>query len=255
MRVATFNIFSGRSLEDGLVVADRLREAVRRLDADVLGLQEVDRNQPRSGSLDLAAIAADAMGATNWRFVATIEGTPGEQWQAAGEQVPEGSPSYGVMLLSRWPVTDWSVVRLPALRGRVPFRSTGSRWPTFVVDEPRVAVLAAVETPSGPLVVGTTHLSFVPMWNTVQLRRLSRALPATGHLVLTGDLNLRPGPAQQASGLRSAGASATYPADRPTRQIDHVLVREMPRTIRVHSPRLPLSDHRPLVVEFDDASR
>jgi hypothetical protein len=62
VRIATFNILSGRSPEDGQVDEDRFRAAVRRLDADLLGLQEVDRNQPRSGHADLTVIAAEVMG-------------------------------------------------------------------------------------------------------------------------------------------------------------------------------------------------
>ena len=62
MRVASFNILNGRSLSDGEVDAGRLRDAVKLLDADVLGLQEVDRDQPRSHRLDLTAEVAAAMG-------------------------------------------------------------------------------------------------------------------------------------------------------------------------------------------------
>ncbi|MGK5523302.1 endonuclease/exonuclease/phosphatase family protein, partial [Micromonospora sp. URMC 107] len=55
MRLATFNLLHGRSLADGLVDPDRLTAAVTALDADVLALQEVDRDQSRSGKLDLTA--------------------------------------------------------------------------------------------------------------------------------------------------------------------------------------------------------
>jgi endonuclease/exonuclease/phosphatase family metal-dependent hydrolase len=49
VRLATFNLLHGQSLDDGQVRADRLHAAVAHLDADVLALQEVDRDQPRSG--------------------------------------------------------------------------------------------------------------------------------------------------------------------------------------------------------------
>ena len=45
MRLASFNILNGRSLSDGEVDAGRLRGG-EALDADVLGLQEVDRASP-----------------------------------------------------------------------------------------------------------------------------------------------------------------------------------------------------------------
>ena len=83
MRLATFNILNGRSTKDGTVRLDRLADAVRTLDADVLGLQEVDRLQQRSHLADLTAVAADAMGAQSQQFAAALSGTPGATWVAA----------------------------------------------------------------------------------------------------------------------------------------------------------------------------
>jgi endonuclease/exonuclease/phosphatase family metal-dependent hydrolase len=89
MRLATFNILHGRSPDDGRVDLGRLASAVRDLDADILALQEVDRDQPRSGGADLTAVAAEAMGALDHRFVAALAGTPGALWSAAtGEEQP-----------------------------------------------------------------------------------------------------------------------------------------------------------------------
>jgi endonuclease/exonuclease/phosphatase family metal-dependent hydrolase len=62
MRLATFNILHGRSLHDGVVDLGRLADAIRFLDADILAIQEVDRDQPRSHLADLTAVAAEAMG-------------------------------------------------------------------------------------------------------------------------------------------------------------------------------------------------
>src|SRR5918998_377723 len=107
VRIGTFNILHGRSLDDGKVDVDRLADAVKTLDADVLGLQEVDRDQPRSMGADLTTVAADAMGAADSQFVAALAGTPGGTWMAAtGEEQP-GSASYGIALLSRYPVVSW----------------------------------------------------------------------------------------------------------------------------------------------------
>src|SRR4051812_17993339 len=144
MRVASFNILHGRSMRDGMVDPDRLRDAVRALDADVLGLQEVDRNQPRSHQLDLTEIAAQAMGAVESRFVPALIGTPGEGWRPARRDDDPAAPAYGIALLSRLPVSAWATVRLPPLPIRRPR------------DEPRVAVGATL----GGVTVFTTHLSF-----------------------------------------------------------------------------------------------
>src|SRR5436853_7176233 len=97
------------TVADGQVDTDRLREAGRTLDPDVLGLQEVDRSQPRSHGADLAAVAAEAMGAVAHRFVPALAGTPGGEWTAATDDEPAGSTAYGVALLSRYPVVSWRV--------------------------------------------------------------------------------------------------------------------------------------------------
>src|SRR3954464_10207054 len=113
MRLATFNILHGRSTHDGVVDLDRLRDCVRSLDADVLALQEVDLEQPRSGMADLTAVAAEAMGAVSHRFVAAIAGTPGATWIAATGREQPGAAAYGISLLSRFPASTWQVARLP----------------------------------------------------------------------------------------------------------------------------------------------
>jgi endonuclease/exonuclease/phosphatase family metal-dependent hydrolase len=250
VRIATFNILHGRSLDDGQVDVDRLAAAVKALDADVLGLQEVDRDQPRSMGADLTAVAAEAMGAMDSQFVAALSGTPGGTWMAAtGEEQP-GSASYGIALLSRYPVVSWRVVRLPPLRVSVPLWSQQTNRPFLARDEPRVAVAAVLDGPGGQFTVCNTHLSFIPGWNGAQLRRLVRSLEGTREpLVVMGDLNMQCGQAARNSGLTPIAATPTFPAGRPVRQLDHVLVRgPLSATGPAEAVRLPLSDHRALVV-------
>jgi endonuclease/exonuclease/phosphatase family metal-dependent hydrolase len=250
VRIATFNILHGRSPEDGRVDVDRLAAAVKSLDADVLGLQEVDRDQPRSLGADLTAVAAEAMAAPEHQFVAALSGTPGGTWMAAtGEEQP-GSATYGIALLSRFPVVSWRVVRLPALRATVPLWSAWTHRPFLARDEPRVAVAAVLDGPFGEFTVCNTHLSFIPGWKAVQLRHLVRSLTGTREpLALMGDLNMQARQAARISGMRPIATAATFPAARPTRQIDHVLVRGGLRaTAPAEAVRLPLSDHRALAV-------
>lgn len=252
MRIATFNILHGRTVADDAVDLNRLRACVRDLDPDVLALQEVDLEQDRSGFADLTAVAAEAMGAVAHRFVAAISGTPGATWMAAtGEEQP-GTAAYGIALLSRFPATSWQVVRLPRIPTRFPMYLPGPNRVMVVDEEPRAAVIAALDTPFGPLSVANTHLSFVPGWNRRQLRRLAmdlRGLP--GPHVLMGDLNLPPGPAARWSRMRALASAPTFPAETPQRQLDHILT-DHPglRGRGVITPIAPLSDHRPLVVDI-----
>jgi endonuclease/exonuclease/phosphatase family metal-dependent hydrolase len=256
VRLATFNILHGRSLSDGAVHADRLAAAVTDLDADILGLQEVDHAQPRSGLLDLTAIAAAALGAPEHRFAAAVAGTPGETWHPWRGDEESTHPLYGIALISRWPVLRWQVTPLPAAPVRSPIVVPGGGV-LLLKDEPRVLLAAVVETPTGPMTVANTHLSFVPGWNVRQLRtaiRALRKLPAPR--ILLGDLNLPAGLARAFSGWRTLARTPTYPSPAPRAQLDHILADprgadRLGRVAQVRAPQAVISDHRPLIVQLD----
>ncbi len=252
MRVATFNILHGRTVGDG-VNPQRLRACVHRLDPDVLALQEVDFQQPRSDRADLTAVAAEAMGAVEHRFVAAIAGTPGATWMAATGHEQPGAAAYGIALLSRYPVASWQVVRLPRIPGRFPMYLPGPNKVMIVDEEPRAAVIAQLRTPMGGLTVANTHLSFVPGWNRRQLRRLIHDLRGfPGPRLLAGDLNMTSKTVRRWSGMRALAVAATFPADTPDRQLDHILTDDQSlRGGTVQAELMPISDHRPLVVDLD----
>jgi endonuclease/exonuclease/phosphatase family metal-dependent hydrolase len=254
VRLATFNVLHGRSLDDGAVDLDRLCAAIAEIGADVIGLQEVDRAQPRSGRRDLTAVVGAALGAQQ-RFAAALVGNPIGSWRAAvdGDDARPDLPAYGVGLVSRLPVLRWAVHRLPALPIRSPVPIPG---PTLRVawlrDEPRVLLAAVVDAPGGPMTVATTHLSFVPGWNGAQLRRVTRllrGLPAPR--VLLGDLNLPGRLPRWLTGWRMLVSAATYPAPDPRVQLDHVLADgAVPAATAAHAWAAPVSDHRAVVVDL-----
>lgn len=218
LRIATFNLLHGQPLapdgaplpfppdpDDPATAAAALTEAVASLDADVLALQEVDRYQPRSGLVDQAAVAAEAMGAADWRFAAALHGRPApvSGWlrdgSAPGFQVygPAAAgtatalPAYGTALLTRLPVHHWRARRFAPAPFGLPLRVAGRRGLTRVPDEPRAALAAVLEGERGLFTAVAAHLSFVPGWNVAQLtaiRRWIADLPRP--YLLLGDLNL-----------------------------------------------------------------
>jgi endonuclease/exonuclease/phosphatase family metal-dependent hydrolase len=257
LRIATFNLLHGRSLDHLHVEEAELRAAAAAIDADVVGLQEVDRLQDRSWSLDQTAAVADALGAAHWRFVPALHGTPGRSrtWTAAAQD--DGAlthgPSYGVALVSRLPVLEWHVRRFGPAPVAMPLMVPGVKGLTRIPDEQRVALAAVVDGPRGPMTVVTAHLSFVPGWNVAQLRVLSRwalALPAPRLLV--GDFNLPGAVSRVTSGWVQLARVATYPSYRPRVQFDHVFAHGIAvSAVRdVQAMRLPVSDHCALRVDL-----
>jgi endonuclease/exonuclease/phosphatase family metal-dependent hydrolase len=282
LRLVTCNLLHGRSITDGLVNTERMVSALSALQPTVLALQEVDRFQPRSGTVDqVAAIAAQIPGAS-WRFVPAIVGVPGEDWRPAidsvsGPDAPTGhdlrvgeatTPSYGTGLITTLPVQSWHVIRVKPFRFRapvfIPGMGKGAKSWMMIDDEPRVCIAAVVTYTDSKgaditMTVAATHASFVPGWNIPQLRHITTALsklPAPQ--ILLGDLNLpAPLPAKAVGWKALATGLPTFPAPNPKMQLDHVLLNDPggrlsapgSSTSRAESVHLNFSDHRAIVVD------
>jgi endonuclease/exonuclease/phosphatase family metal-dependent hydrolase len=287
VRLATFNIQHGLG-PDGRADNHRLAAAVAALDADVVGLQEVDMRQARSGGVDQARLCAKVMGAVDHRFLPALAGPfryPGVRRRARHTERAD-APGYGIALLSRYPVRSWHTALLPPATpwvwGRVQLGT----------DEPRVALAAEIDAPSGPLTVVCTHLSVYRFPSVTWAGGLARrtvgyrsGTPGERHaerqvddllgqleglprpLVLLGDLNLRAPIPAESTGWRPLATGDTYPRDDPRFQIDHVLWDEgsdagLPggdgtrlggrlSSVEGRAVDTGISDHRALVVDLD----
>ena len=147
------------------------------LDVDVLGIQEVDAAQERSGMVDQTAAAARAMGAEHWRFVPTVVGTPGPgaSFRPAPsdiEAAQQGSSSellYRVGLISRIPVLRWHHLLMDPAKITMPLLIPETRGPRSCgcPTNPSAVVAAVLDLPDardggyGPSVVraGLQHQS------------------------------------------------------------------------------------------------
>lgn len=247
-RLGTWNLLHGLAPETGAVDPDLLTREAADLACDLLAIQEVDEDQPRSGKQRQTADIAEAMGATDHTFLASIAGTPGEHWESASES--SAGARYGIGLISRRPVRAWHVLRLRSGSSGMPLLMPTERGLrlVYVPDEPRVALAAELDG----LTVACAHLSFVPGRNIRQLRAVRHWLAALpGPHILIGDFNLPGVIPGWITGWRELARVPTYPAWNPKVQFDHALTDDP--SVRVQSlatPRNKISDHRPLVLDL-----
>ena len=300
MRVATFNILHGQRVlgppPESLVpaqampdsagapgaaigpteVADpgALAAAIGALAPDVLGMQEVDAHQERSGGVDQSVVAAHAMGLdaspSHRRFVPSLHGTPGhrdnfthldpdQQEKADAGLHPDDGPMYGVALVTRMPAVEWHRTTFPPAKVSLPLLVPARPRPRVmrVPDEPRAAVAAVIPTSGGVMTVATVHLSFVPGFNVWQLRKLRDWLaPLPRPLVLMGDFNLPGALPGRITGWPQVVELPTYPSFGPKVRFDHILLdgftpeteEQVRASVQVH--RLPVSDHCAVTAEI-----
>ncbi|MFJ6699147.1 endonuclease/exonuclease/phosphatase family protein [Streptomyces sp. NPDC091272] len=173
MRVLTWNLWWRFGPWDARRRA--ILAVLREQRADVIALQEVWAHDEEN----LAGWLAAELGLEHWTFARF--GHP-EYWQ---RRTDGDTSDIGVAVLSRWPVGEEAVVRLPADGGR---------------DDGRVALYARLDSPDGPVPVFTTHLNSPPYDSAVrceQVRTLARfvaekAGPGPFPPVIAGDLNAWP---------------------------------------------------------------
>jgi endonuclease/exonuclease/phosphatase family metal-dependent hydrolase len=258
VRIATLNVLHGMALDGQCREAD-LYTAAAGLHADVLAVQEVDRDQPRSHHVDQPTVLAAGSGLPYWRFVPAVRGTPGPgmRWVAATDadlETQPAGPSYGIVLLCRWPVRAWHLLRFPAARMGMPLKVAGQRGLIPIPDEPRVAVAGVLDGPEGLWTVATTHLSFVPGRNLRQLRRVTQWLTRfPGPRLLLGDFNILGGLPGAVTGWHDLARIATYPAWRPRVQWDHILADGAvpPNVLSFTARDVGFSDHRALSADLE----
>lgn len=116
-----------------------------------------------------------------------------------------------------------------------------------------------IEMELNQLIVFLVHLSIRHKTRHEQLRALTRLVAAARKpVLLAGDFNVFRGPQEldallAHTGLRRAQDSltATYPSWAPRRQLDFILHSPEIRVTRFAVPDTTLSDHLPLVCDFD----
>ncbi|HEX9792516.1 MAG TPA: endonuclease/exonuclease/phosphatase family protein, partial [Planctomycetota bacterium] len=227
LSVVTYNVHHGED-QNGAPNYDRVGELLREWAPDLVALQEVDVRTTRVGGLDMVDEYAVRSG---------LEGV-------FGQAMPFDGGGYGEAVLAGIAIDDWTNHPLPHAPNH----------------EPRAALEMRVRARDGTLVafVGT-HLDHTgdPADRIAQAARLVELFAGREEpVVLVGDFNSLPDSEAMrllfAAGFVDAAAEHpqfTFPAERPERRIDWILVapahRWRVRQVGTVAEGVA-SDHRPL---------
>lgn len=236
LRILTYNIHSCLG-SDGQRLPERIAHVIAPLRPDIVALQEVDVNRPRSGNLDQAHRIAHFLGmACHFH----------PSFQVAEEQ-------YGNAVLSRFPMRLVKAGPLPGPRRL----------------EPRGVLWVAVTWQGMELQVFNTHLGLLPAERHLQIQALMGSdwldhPSCRDPVILCGDLNVPPRAglcqrlrrrlADAADTARHRHLRGTFPSRFPLVRLDHIFVSLGLDVVRVEvsSGRLTrmASDHLPLLAEL-----
>lgn len=250
IRVVAYNVHWGIGMDGRLDLA-RVGDAIRRLDPDVVGIQEVDRTRrPETEYADQFAELRDRLG-WDGTYGKTIEEEPTAN--SGGE-----SRRYGIATL-----TPHEVVR-----------SENHPLPTADGAEPRTLLETRIGVDGREFPVFNTHFGLDPEERHRQATDVLDITDGNDGAVLVGDLNAKPGsppyerltssftdgvatsnaaaptfpsPYVEPDGRKAPGSHTAYV---PDRRIDHVLHGPGIESRDARVVHSLASDHSPVVVDL-----
>ncbi|MCT2149771.1 endonuclease/exonuclease/phosphatase family protein [Dermabacter vaginalis] len=251
VRVATFNIHHGANSRNVLDL-ESTAHALDALEADVIGLQEVDRFfGTRSDFVDQAAWLADRLD-MHAQFAPTIDLDPSRR---SVERVGISTRrQYGIAVLSRFPILESHMARLPENR----------------LIERRAVLRTRIDAEGVPFSFSVTHLALGSARARRAQFRAAREVAFAGDepAVLVGDLNAAPSQVRDyavfTKGLTDVWAAThRFPLAKrflgrtnpvlpiPARRIDYILASRDIRPVSAKTHRTHASDHLPVVAELE----
>ncbi|CAM3925334.1 endonuclease/exonuclease/phosphatase family protein [Alicyclobacillus pomorum] len=239
----TYNIHSGVGM-DKMYDVYRVCEDIRWIHPDIVGLQEVDANWSARSHFDnqVKKLAYELQ--MNYFFAPMYDRPPAKPG-AHNRQ-------HGTAILSRFPIYEEKNHRIARLSTDHP-NDAPALAPGFVDVK--------VEVGKTPLHVYVTHLDdrSDPTVRKKQVDDMVRIMEKdTGTQMLFGDLNA-PSTAPELRPLWNLFQDATvsckpscntYPADKPTRRMDYILVTPDIQVVAARTLPTTASDHRPFILQL-----
>ena len=153
VKIATFNI------QHAMQGEEKIAAVLRDLDADAVGVQEVDFCNSRSGGRDQPALLSDMAGMPHYRFTPAVDFRGG---------------AYGTLILSKHPIVAYETIPLPS--GKYEPRSVGH---------------AVLDLEGERIDFFNTHLSYESgELRARQFMALAAQIGPCRRFILTGDFNV-----------------------------------------------------------------
>ncbi|HSJ68257.1 MAG TPA: endonuclease/exonuclease/phosphatase family protein [Anditalea sp.] len=236
LKIMTYNVHycNPPSMPASFIDVDAIVNVINAEKPDLIALQEIDVNVNRSGNIHQAQLIGSKLH-MRYFFAKAIDFQGGD---------------YGVLILSKYPISETTIHRLPTLAG-----SGG---------EPRVFATAKVTLPDGlTLRFGNTHLD-AQQDHTNRNLQMDKILDIVKNddlpFIIAGDFNAVPG-TEVIKKLDSAFTRTceicppTIPVLNPTRAIDFIAYTDDINLFKTSSHKVInetyASDHRPVVSVLD----
>jgi len=225
VKILSCNICHARGV-DGRISIDRVGSAIKESGASIIGLQEVDKDNPRSKFIDQAAKLAGMLGI----------------YFVFGPTIKISTAQYGNAILSKYPIKESKLYPLP------------SKY------ENRGLLVCQLDVRVDEMYFLTTHLGLNFAERLQHIKRiLDIAKGIEVPFAVAADLNARPDAIEarilssfmQDAASREGKSLYTYPADNPCCRIDYIFFPRGWKTMSARVINTQASDHLPLLVEAE----
>ena len=240
-KVMTYNIMSGRShpaflAGEGTVVNPSLvASVIKEQNADIVGMNEVHE----AGGIfdDQPQRIAKEAGYSYYHFA---------------QSIMDGPSPYGNAILSKYPITETEVVKIP-----------GGTYPKGGRGETRTILKAVIDLGGEKIEVYVTHFGLLPSEQEAAFQAVKALIEKAEHpCILMGDLNLTPEHeiAQALKSLLKDTAPEdicadwyTFSSDEPYEKIDYIFAAPEFSVSEAKVHDVIASDHRPYtaVIKLD----
>lgn len=230
LKVMTYNIAAGAN--NFKVDLKKTAETIKKINPDIIGIQEVDKLTGRSGKIDQGKILAEL---TGYNIV-------------YGKAIDHDGGEYGIAVLTKHQIKESHQISLPS------------------IDEQRIALITTIDVPNfpAPITYINTHLD----WHENPTERMNQIyaidehqLDIRGIKILGGDFN----DTKESNVIKQLGRywesvipenmdNRTWPAVNPEVGIDNIFTNKAQKwNVKTY---IPNSDNSPVVnqIEWDKVS-